>query len=266
MKKFKKILTSPIVTVASFALAAGLLLFSSVGGARAALTFFSETYTSDIEMSEIGVGLVENGSITEGKLLANMLGEGEQLKLGKRYTEQLSVRNTGSIGQYVRVNVYKYWKEPMKEDGSQGDKTQELSPELIRLLLQGNVLGTEGGSAALAQAGWLFDEKASTEERMVLYYNRPLAAADAEAGTPAGESSLFADQISIDGSVAAKIKQDIVQDEKGTTITTVYVYNGYEFCLDVKVDAVQDHNAADAILSAWGRSVTIDGNGYLSLN
>ncbi len=266
MKRFKKILTSPVLTVASFALAAGLLLFSSVGGARAALTFFSETYSSDIEMSEIGVGLLENGSIAEGMLLANMLGEGEQLKLGKRYTEELSVRNMGSIGQYVRVNVYKYWKEPAKEDGSEGDKTQELSPELIRLLLQGNVLGTEGGNAALNQAGWLLDQSASTDERMVLYYNRPLEAADGEAGTPAGESSLFADQISIDGSVAAKIRQDIVKDEKGTTITTIYAYNEYEFCLDVKVDAVQDHNAADAILSAWGRSVTIDENGYLSLN
>ena len=117
MKRFKKILTSPVLTVASFALAAGLLLFSSVGGARAALTFFSETYSSDIEMSEIGVGLLENGSIAEGMLLANMLGEGEQLKLGKRYTEELSVRNMGSIGQYVRVKVYKYWKEPAKEDG-----------------------------------------------------------------------------------------------------------------------------------------------------
>ena len=45
----------------TFVLAAGLLLFSSIGGARAALTYFSETYVSRVQMSNIGVTLLENG-------------------------------------------------------------------------------------------------------------------------------------------------------------------------------------------------------------
>ena len=42
-----------------------------------------------------------------------------------------------------------------------------------------------------------------------------------------------------------------------TTIKTVYAYDGVEFVVEVEVDAVQDHNAEDAILSAWGRRVKI---------
>lgn len=50
-----------------------------------------------------------------------------------------------------------------------------------------------------------------------------------------------------------------------TTITVTYEYDGARFCIEAKVDGVQEHNAQDAIWSAWGRRVTID-NGVLSLN
>ena len=50
-----------------------------------------------------------------------------------------------------------------------------------------------------------------------------------------------------------------------TTITTAYDYDGLQFCVEASVDAVQEHNAEDAILSAWGRKVSIS-NGSLSLN
>lgn len=268
MKKIRKILASPIVTVAAFALAVGLLLFSSVGGARAALTFFSETYTSDIEMSEIGVGLVENGALTTGALLADMLpetdGVREALKPGKHYTEELKVHNTGSIDQYVRVNIHKYWMEPAA-DGKE-KKAQALSPELIQLWLNGTKLdGADAAKTALAGNGWLFDDTASTPERMVLYYSRPIQAASEETGAAAGESSLFTDHLAIDGAVA-KVTEKMPVEGKPGSFRITYVYNDYEFCLDVKVDAVQDHNAEDAILSAWGRKVTVAEDGTLSLD
>ena len=47
--------------------------------------------------------------------------------------------------------------------------------------------------------------------------------------------------------------------EDGTIIST-YDYNGYQFVLEADVDSVQDHNAQDAILSAWGKEVTINDN------
>ena len=37
-----------------------------------------------------------------------------------------------------------------------------------------------------------------------------------------------------------------------TTITWIYDYNGYQFCLDVYVDGVQTHNVDAAKTSAWG--------------
>lgn len=139
-KKIKKILTSPVVTLVAFVAAAGLLLFSSVGGARAALTYYSETYSSNVELSEIGVALMENGqpvSIgvsreSSGLLLPDM---GEEVVLGKTYKEELAVMNMGDINQFVRVTIHKYWQVPGEEEGT-WVKTQELSPDLIQLNLR----------------------------------------------------------------------------------------------------------------------------------
>ena len=44
-----------------------------------------------------------------------------------------------------------------------------------------------------------------------------------------------------------------------------YDYDGAQFCIEAKVDAVQEHNAEDAVWSAWGKRVTVD-NGTLSLD
>lgn len=239
MKKIKKILASPVTTIAAFVLAAGLLLFSSIGGARAALTYFSEDYAANIQLHEIGVTLVENGAPVEGELLKGLLGEGEVLKPGTAYREELNVYNSGVINEYVRVNIYKYWLNP------DGEKNSTMSPDLINLNLVN--VGSD----------WLLDEAASTEERTVLYYSRLL--------NPQNETSLFADKLTIDGSVADRVRETRETSGRYTTITTVYEYDGMQFCVEAKVDAVQEHNAQDAIWSAWGRRVVID-NGVLRLN
>lgn len=44
-----------------------------------------------------------------------------------------------------------------------------------------------------------------------------------------------------------------------------YAYDGYNFQLEAEADAVQTHNAQDAIKSAWGVDVDVDGNGNISL-
>lgn len=48
-------------------------------------------------------------------------------------------------------------------------------------------------------------------------------------------------------------------------ITTTYDYDGVEFRLEVEVNAVQTHNAKDAIWSTWGREVSISSDKKLSL-
>lgn len=250
---------SPIVTAVLFAAAVAMLLGSSIGGTRAALTYYSETYTSRIQMYDIGVSLMENdkevswrdyssagdGTWNEhtGELLENMLPEGEELTLGKKYQEELKVRNTGTINQYVRVSIYKYWLDPS------GNKLRDLSPDLIDLNLVNT--GTD----------WIEDEGARTKERTVLYYNKLLYAE----GQGASETPLFADALTIDGSIADKVSQETRKDGNYTTIITTYDYDGVSFRIEAQVDAVQEHNAQDAIWSAWGKRITVNEDGSLSL-
>lgn len=252
--KIKKFITSPAGTMGAFALAVGLLASSSVGGARAALTYYSGTYTSRVQMYDIGVTLLENdkeiswrnydsrkdnGSWLEekGVLLENMVPEGEKFKIGVWYPEELKVMNSGTINQYVRVSLYKYWLD------ENGEKVQTLTPDLIDLELQ-------------TDNGWMIDEESSTDERTILYYNRVLET---------GETSpAFAGRLKIDQSVTAKVTQTTEKTANGSKIITTYDYDGVQFCIEATVDAVQEHNVEDAVWSAWGRKVTVN-DGILSL-
>ena len=252
--KIKKFITSPAGTMGAFALAVGLLASSSVGGARAALTYYSETYTSRVQMYDIGVTLLENdkeiswrnydsrkdnGSWLEekGVLLENMVPEGEKFKIGVWYPEEPKVMNSGTINQYVRVSLYKYWLD------ENGEKVQTLTPDLIDLELQ-------------TDNGWMIDEESSTDERTILYYNRVLET---------GETSpAFAGRLKIDQSVTAKVTQTTEKTANGSKIITTYDYDGVQFCIEATVDAVQEHNVEDAVWSAWGRKVTVN-DGILSL-
>lgn len=256
MGKITKILTSRGVTIGAFVLAAALLLFSSVGGAQAALAYYSETYSTRMALDDIGVTLEENGKSVSwrnyssdladgtwdeatGTLLQDMLPEGEQIKPGVKYKEALSVMNSGTIDQYVRVTIYRYWLD------KDGNKLRGLSPDLIGLHLTGE------------KNGWLIDTEASTAERTVLYYSKVLASGS--------RSPLFADSLTIDGMIASKVTQTAQEQDGYTTITTSYDYDGAQFCVEAKVDAVQEHNAEDAAWSAWGRKVTVN-NGTLRLD
>ena len=257
MKRPKKAV-SPAVTMALFLLAVAMLLGSTIGGARAALTYYSETYTSRIQMYDIGVTLLENGEAVawrdyssagdgtwnekDGILLEHMLPEGEELKPGKVYPEELKVTNTGTINQYVRVSIHKYWVD------AQGNKKSDLDPGLIGLKLAS--LGTD----------WIEDEKARTPERTVLYYNKLLYAE----GNGSAVTAPFAESLVIDDAIARKVTEKAVTEGHRTTITTTYDYDGVQFRVEAQVDAVQEHNAEDAAWSAWGRRVTVN-NGTLSL-
>ena len=251
MKKRKK--SFPKITVLLLAASAVLLVGSGVGSARAALTYYSENYSAQMNMQSIGVSLVENDAVvssrdyvsdnewsgsTEGTLLANMLGEDEKFTPGKRYNEAISVKNSGNIDTFVRVILTRSWQD------AEGKKNTSLSPDLIELNY-------------LTDNGWVIAEDQSTPERTVLYYSNLLNSGET--------SKAFADTLSIDPQVATKVTQTTATENGYTTITTTYDYDGLQFCVEASVDAVQEHNAEDAILSAWGRKVSIS-NGSLSLN
>ena len=200
MKKKKK--SFSVKPVFLFAVAGFLILGSTVGSTRAALTYYSENYAVQAEVSKIGISLLENGEIISkrdydkdnqwmeehGELLKNLVGKDEKFALGKAYDEALTVQNSGSIDT-------------------------------------------------------------------VLYYTRLL---------PAGESApAISDTLTVDPSIGTKVKEQVVSEEDGKkTIKTIYEYDGYHFTIDAEADAVQTHNAQDAIKSAWGIDVTVseDGN------
>ena len=116
-----------------------------------------------------------------------------------------------------------------------------MSPDWIHL----NLVNTDK---------WLEDTEAATTERTVLYYNQVLAS---------GESSvLFADRFFVDNEISLQVTKEQVNGGKEIKVT--YDYDNTSFCLEVVVDAVQEHNGEDAIRSAWGRDVTIR-DGILSL-
>lgn len=254
MKKKRSFKIKPTVLLVA---AAVLLMLSAVGSTQAALTYYSETYTAGTTLYHIGVTLVENDRdiswrdyIAEaewheytGKLLEYMLEEDEELVLGKRYDETLTVRNTGGIDTYVRVTLTKSWQD------ENDVKNTTLSPELIDLnIIAGN-------------NDWIIDESASTPERTVLYYTKIL---------PVGETTpAFTDTLRIDPSIGRKVTEVVeTETENGKeykTITYTYEYDGYTFEIQADVDAVQTHNVVDAIKSAWGVDIVISEDGILSL-
>ena len=122
----------------------------------------------------------------------------------------------------------------------EGKKNTTLSPDLIELNF-------------LTANGWVVADQQTTDERTVLYYTKAVKAGDT---TPA-----LSDTLRID----PKIATDVEKTVKDNTITYTYKYGDYTFHIDAEVDAVQTHNAKDAIKSAWGVDVDVDGNGNISL-
>ena len=238
MKKFREFLSKPVVTAVLFALALLLLGSSTVAGARAALNIQSEYYNSEVELYDIGVALIEKQADDSFKVVAGknaLMGETSQIgaaikadgKLlpGKTYSEVLAVRNTAEINEYVRVSVFKYWQD------ANGNKIPEMDSKWIKL---GFVTGN----------GWTIDTSSTTEERTMLYYGTDIA--------PGMDTTPFLSTVTIDDTVLTKVSQSTSVENGVTVIRTTYIYNGNRFCIEVLVDGVQDHNADQAKLSAWG--------------
>ena len=240
MKKKKK--SFPKKPALILTAAALLLVGSTVGSTRAALTYYSENYSAQMNMQSIGVSLLENDKVvssrdyvssnewkgtSQGTLLTNLLGKDKTFTPGKKYNEAISVKYSGTIDTFVRVIITKSWQN---EKG----KNTKLSPELIELNF-------------LTDNGWQIADAQSTKERTVLYYTKAITAGDT---TPA-----LSDTLRINPSIASDVKQNVSEDRK--TITYTYKYNGYTFHIDAEVDAVQTHNAKDAIKSAWGVDVNV---------
>ncbi len=238
MKKFREFLSKPAVTAVLFALALLLLGSSTVAGARAALNIQSEYYNSEVEVLDIGVALVEkqsddsfkvvvgkNALMGEKTPITQMIKADKKLLPGKTYPEVLAVRNTADINEYVRVSVFKYWLD------ENGNKFADMNSDWIEL-------------GFVTDGDWSIDQGSSTEERTVLYYAKPVA--------PGKETTEFLESVTINDVILTKVSQSTSVQNNVTVIKTTFIYNGKQFCIEVLVDGVQDHNADQAKLSAWG--------------
>lgn len=283
-RRLRDILLSPAATIAMFALAAILLLISGIGGARATLTYFSETLASQYGMYHIGVTLMENGQDVSyrnysgesdgswdeatGVLLGHMLEKKDKdgnavkdedgnvvlddLKIGAAYKEQIRARN--SSGENTRDNaegINQFVRISLYKywtDKEPNDPDAKKLPDLDPSVIDLHLVNTSGDGAH-----WIIDEKASTDERTVAYYSALLKNGE--------ETVDLTDTLTIKEMVARKVTQSVKTTDNGKTITTTYDYDGKCFCIEATVDAVQQNNANEAIPSAWGRNVKISGSG-----
>ena len=269
----KKFFRSKAMTGVLFLLAVAMLMTGSIGGTRAALTIQSGIYESQLELTDIGVSLLENGarvstrdfqsgsrawSATQGDLIETMVKDAgdTEFKIGKMYPVTFAAKNTGTIPQYTRVTIYRYWVDANGQkiddygwfDGS-GSKKLNLDPKEIELYYNGRKIDE------VAPAGWSLDSGAPSEsgERIVLYHNGILN--EDPSGNRNGEEAVFADAVRVNSDITKFVtKSDPVKGEDGRTrVFYKYAYNGMGFVIDITVDAVQTRHADSARTSAWGR-------------
>ena len=259
----KKIRRSPVVTGLLFLLAVVLLFAGGVGGTQAALQVYSSNYYSALDLKHIGITLCENGTEVafrnygdtaasgfsekqDGDLVLKNLEDDPSFQIGRKYPFVITCKNTGTIDHYLRVTIYKYWVD-VGNDETIGLKgwfhglssntrklldTEKHSPATIHL----GYNGSEGYNAS----AWIRDTASSTPEREIYYYIGKLSAD--------GETAPLFDTLWIDPSVV----KTAVKTVSGNVTTYTYAYDGYGFVVQAETDAVQTHNARDAIRSAWG--------------
>lgn len=255
MKKMRSFFRSSMGTTFMFMLAVLLLMTGTIGGVRAAPQIFNPDFAySGVELDQIGITLRENGKDVSsrdynkktevfdyksnssdpkmgtlvGSMLINKEGKEEKLKLGKEYEEKLSVYNSGSIPEFVRVTVYKYWVD---DKGNRFDAYNSKGEDIINGLIKLHFLEKDG---------WVIDKNATTKERTVLYYQNLL--------NPGKSTPDFTDTLTIDSSIMDYAK--VTTETKGNTVS--WVADGMTFMIEAEADGVQNHNATAAVKSAWG--------------
>ena len=259
----KKIRRSPVVTGLLFLLAVVLLFAGTVGGTQAALQVYSTDYLSAFDLDHIGVTLFENDKAVayrnygddaaagftesqDGDLVLNTLGDDEHFQIGKDYDFVITARNTGTIDQYVRVIIYKYWVHPETPTGPKewfhGDNSTKIKDDSYDpALIHPSYLGSDYNTA-----NWIRDEDSRTPERDIYYYRGMLSPVNGNTTEP-----LFTDL-----AVSADVTKNVTKTVTGNKVVYTYAYDGLGFVIKAEVEAVQTHNAEKAIRSAWGLTNT----------
>ena len=175
---------------------------------------------------------------------AYKLGTPGKVEPGRTYKEEIKVRNkvidpenknAGSVDEYVRVIIRKYWVD------ENGNKDTRLDPALIKLTY---------GDKDYNSTAWTLNKKEHTTESDTYYLKSMLKGGD--------DSDLLFDSLTIDSSILdeSNMKKETRENKDGNKITKVYTYSydydGYTFYIEADVQAIQTHNVNDAIASLWG--------------
>ena len=220
-------------------LAAAILMLGGGGvmGTRAALTVTSDIYDATIELDEISVELTENGSVVpDGGELYTSLAE-STFSPGKTYEDSIGVQNSGTAPEYVRVVVRKYWTV---QNETKSEETKKLMSEWIELK---------------ANSEWT-EVKSDNNEYAVYYYSEPV---ESGASVELFSSIRINEKVLTEGKKIMIGENEYATDDaakaaakEGNKITYTYTYDGYQFVVEAEAQAVQTHNAKDAIKSIWG--------------
>ncbi len=270
MKKFFK---SSVMTALMFALSILLLSVGTIGGTQAALQRESNLYQGQISMKNIGVTLSEstnggadwktisyrnydkvdaNGqwNVQTGYLIHDMVKDAgdSALKIGKTYDFHLKVINSGSINQYTRVTIYKYFVDasgnkiaPNEYGWFNGNGTKQMNIDPLDLI-----------TIELDNTGdWIKDTSSSTSERTVLYYNKILGCSNNEEGYDT-ETPPFTKSFTVSGDLTKYLINTTGADGNSTN-NYIYVGDGLGVVVEAQVDSVQTRHPDEAKTSSWGR-------------
>lgn len=240
-------------TLAIAAVTLVLLVGGSVGTMAAGPAIRSQNYDAEFELDHLQIHLLENGrdvcngerqlgdDFVGGELL-QYLGssrsgetiEPGEIEPGRTYKEEIAAKNGRDVGEYVRLSIRKYWKDP------EGQKDPTMDPELIELTYNGEPYNS---------GPWQINDQETTREMSTYYYSSLLEGGKT---TPPVVNKL---------KVNGKILDKVTKTEKDNVITYEYDYDGYRVCVEADVQSLQKNNPNDAIESIWGvQNVSVSGN------
>lgn len=242
-------------TLALFAAALLALGAGSIMSARAALNIVSGTFDTNLKMANVmEVTILEgkdNDVVDAGasaailKALKDADGNAVNVIPGKVYDETLAVKNNSGRPMYVRMIVRKYWLD------KNGKEDAGLDPSLIKLTYKGSDFNGDD---------WIKNDNEDTPsgESSTYYYKTMLTDED-------DTTAPLIDGVSVDSSILKKYTTSSSTNNGKNVITYKYQYDGCSICLEVEAQAVQTHNAEDAIKSIWGVDATLSGDSIESV-
>lgn len=195
---------------------------------------------SGVTTDSLAVEILENGETIAGSgqdskngiLFEKMLETNEKFCIGKRYDEEIKIKNVGIADVYARIEIIKTWTD------AENNVNEELDSNKINIDI-------------LEENGWLVDTNNSNSRRIVAYYKYILSSES--------ETNPAFEYINIDSDIQNQF--ETINNNGNISLTNKY--DGYFANIEVDANLVQSHNGVDAIKEQWGVNAEINENGEI---